>query len=152
MRHILNYIVRDVMRKIKSVHPDTPIKNLVSTFEKEKVDALAVIDAKGKFLGDVHKHDLLKLIVDPKDVSWDEVTGVFGRHVDMGYFAESVRDLMHEHEISVSPDDKVRTVIKYMFRHGLDVIAVVEGGNVVGMITELEILDEIYKSNKRVRE
>lgn len=149
MRQIGDLKVKDVMRKVKSVHPDTKIKELIKTFEKEEVNALAVIDENGNFLGDVHKHDLLKLIVSPKDVSWDEVTGIFGRQVDMGYFAESVKDLMHKHELTVEPDEMVQNAVSIMFKHDLDVIAVTENEKVVGMITELEILEQIYKLNKK---
>jgi predicted transcriptional regulator len=107
------------------------------------------MDSKGNFSGDIHQHDLLKLLIDPKDVSWNEVTGLFGRIVDMGYFAESAKDLMHRHEITVSPETTIRKTVSLMFKHNLDAIPVLKSGKFVGMITELEILDEIFKHNKK---
>lgn len=149
MQKIAGLLVKDVMRDIKSVTPSTKIKKLISIFEKEEVNALAVVDKKGKFLGDVHEHDLLKLIVGKEDVSWEEVAGPFGRILDMGYFAETAKDLMHRHEISVKPDDTVKLVVRLMFRNNIDVIAVVENKKIVGMITEMDILDQVYKKNRR---
>jgi CBS domain-containing protein len=151
MQKISKMLVKDVMRTVKSIHPSMPIKKLISTFEKQDIDALAVIDKKGKFLGDVHERDLLKLIVSKDDISWDEVAGPFGRMVDMGFFAETAKDLMHRHDISVKPEDKVELVIKLMFKNGIDVVAVVEKDKVVGMVTEIDILEQIYKVNRRKR-
>ena len=149
MQKIANLIVRDIMREVKSIRPSTKIKKLISTFEKEEVDVLAVIDDKGKFLGDIHERDLLKLLVSKDDISWEEVTGPFGRIMDMAYFAETAKDLMHRHDITVGPEEKVSQVVKLMFRSNVDVVAVVEYGKVVGMVTELDILDRIYKRRKR---
>ena len=151
MDKIRNLKAKDIMRDIKSVTPQTSIEKLISVFEKEKVDSLAVVNKRGKFKGDIHKRDLLKLLVGPEDLSWDEVVGPFGRIVDMGYFAKNVKDLMRAHEISVSPSERLKEVIKLMFRHGLEVVPVVEKGKLIGMITELEILEQIYKNKKEFK-
>ncbi|MFO7872199.1 MAG: CBS domain-containing protein [Candidatus Undinarchaeales archaeon] len=148
MEKVRKLKVKDVMRDVKSVKSNTSITKLIAAFEKEKSDAVAVVDEKGDFIGDVHKRDLLKLLVDPQDISWDEVVGPFGRILDVGYFASTVKDLMRTHEITVSPEDKVEDVVRLMFRHGLEVVPVVEEEDFVGMITELEILEHIYKHKK----
>lgn len=148
MKKVRKLKVKDVMRNVKSVKSDTSITKLIATFEKEKSDAVAVVDGKGNFIGDVHKRDLLKLLVDPQDISWEEVVGPFGRILDIGYFASTVKDLMRTHEITVSPEDRVEDIVRLMFRHGLEVVPVLEKDNFVGMVTELEILEHIYKHKK----
>jgi len=68
----------------------------------------------------------------------------------MGYFAESAKDLMHRHEITVTPDTSIREVVSIMFKHNVDALPVLDkSAKLVGMITELEILDAIIKNNKK---
>jgi len=149
MRHLANLKAKDVMRKLKSVEEDTSIKQVITLFENNKTNAIAVINKKGKFVGDIHQHDLLKLLVDPKDVSWDEVTGLFGRHVDFGYFAKTAKDMMHRHELTITPETTLRVAVGLMFKHGIDALPVIKNKKFVGMVTELEILDRIMLENKK---
>ena len=149
MRHLANLKAKDIMQKLKSVNEDTSIKQVITVFEDDKTNAIAVINKKGKFVGDIHQHDLLKLLVDPKDVSWDEVTGLFGRHVDFGYFATTAKDLMHRHELTITPETTIRVVVGLMFKHGIDALPVLKNKKFVGMITELEILERIMLENKK---
>lgn len=152
MKKIRKLKVKDVMRDVKSVKAATSISKLISIFEKEDSDAIVVVDEKGDFVGDVHKRDLLKLLVDPQDISWEEVVGPFGRNLDVAYFASKVKDLMRTHEITVSPENKVEDIVRLMFRHGLEVVPVVENGDFVGMVTELELLENIYKYKESFKE
>jgi len=149
MRHIANLKVKNLMRKLKSVHQDTKIKEIIKIFENSKTDAIAVVDDKNNFIGDIHQHDLLKLLIDPNDLSWDEVTGLFGRYVDMGYFANTAKDLMHRHELTVKPETSIHEAVSLMFKHNVDALPVVKNKALVGMITEFEILDKIFKENKK---
>jgi acetoin utilization protein AcuB len=149
MQHIAKLKVKDLMRKLESVHADAKISDVITVFEDDSTDAIAVTDKNGDFVGDIHQQDLLKLLIDPKDVSWNEVTGLFGRIVDMGYFAETAKDLMHRHEITVTPETTIRSVVSLMFKHNIDAIPVLKSSKLVGMITEFEILDEIFKHNKK---
>jgi len=71
MRHIAKLKVKDLMQKLKSVEEDTKIPEVIKVFEKDDTDAIAVVSKEGEFIGDIHQHDLLKLLIDPKDVSWD---------------------------------------------------------------------------------
>lgn len=140
--------VKDVMVDFKTVSPSMPINELIEVFEDEKTDAVAVVNEKNKFIGEIHQRDLLKLLVDPRDISWDEVVGPFGRILDIGYFASTVKDLMKTHEITVSQEDKIEDVVNLMFRHGLRIVPVVENEELIGMVTELEILEHLYKHKK----
>ncbi|MFH1450572.1 MAG: CBS domain-containing protein [archaeon] len=159
MRHIGNILVKELMRKPITVTESTKIRELIKIFEDAKTDAVAVVDKNGKFIGDIHQHDLLKLLIDPKDASWDEVTGLFGRVVDMGYFAETAKDLMHKHELTVTPDTTIRKAVSLMFKHNVDALPVVDtvndgtifskAGKLIGIITELEILERIIKDNRK---
>jgi|ETN02SMinimDraft_4_1059925.scaffolds.fasta_scaffold190025_1 acetoin utilization protein AcuB len=149
MRHIANLQVKNIMRNFKTVKETAKISEVIKTFNSSKTDAVAVVNSKGKFVGDIHQHDLLKLLIDPKDISWDEVTGVFGRIVDMGYFAETAKDLMHRHELTVTPETSVREVVSLMFKHNIDALPVLKGEKIVGMITEMELLNKILKGGKK---
>ncbi len=149
MRHIANLTVKDLMRKLKTVKVTAKIPEVIKVFDNAKTDAVAVVGKNNKFLGDIHQHDLLKLLIDPNDLSWDEVTGIFGRYVDMGYFAETAKDLMHRHELTVTPETTIRKVVSLMFKHNVDALPVVKNKKLVGMITELEILDKIIKDKRR---
>jgi predicted transcriptional regulator len=149
MQHIGELQVKEVMDKVTAVHPSASIKEIVTAFEKCKLGTIAVINDKGKFLGDIHERDLIKLVVDPSKISIDLIAGVFGRIVDMDYFARNAKDLMRRHEIKVKPTDKVKDAVLLMFRHELTAIPVVEDKKVVGIITEMTILDKIYKHHRR---
>ncbi|MBR9707025.1 MAG: CBS domain-containing protein [Candidatus Diapherotrites archaeon] len=140
--------VSKVMRKrFKSVTPSEPIKTFIKEFQKADVNVIPVI-SKGKFLGEVHELDLLKLIVDPTHIPNEEVISL-GFDVDFGYFAKTAKDIMRRHDLSVKPTDLLQDAAYTMRREDASALPVKEKGKIIGMLTANRILNLIIKNHNK---
>jgi CBS domain-containing protein len=149
MKVIARKRVKEVMQaKVYSVYPDTPIEQVIETLKKEEIDCIPVINRKGKFLGDIHERDLLKLLIDPEKMPTNQLAGIFGKAVDMGYFANTAEDIMKRHEITLNPNDLVGDAVLLMFNHDLNALPVVKNGKIVGILSELAILEQIFRGKR----
>lgn len=143
--------VKDVMRRVfEHVKEDDPIEKVLAQLEREEIDTVPVMDKNGRFVGDISERNLLKLVILPGDVPLKEITGIFGRNVDMQYFATKAGDLTNRHELTVGPEDTVSFAAVLMLHHGVNSLPVVEKGKIVGILTELHILEEIYGKKRKV--
>lgn len=131
---------------------DDPIPKLIEQLEKEELDSIPVFDKKGKFIGDVHERDLLKLIILPEDIPMEELTGVFGSGTDLQYFATKAKDLVNRHELTISPDETVSKAAVIMIHHNLNSLPVLDKkGKLIGILTELHIMQEVFNHNKAAK-
>ena len=59
---------------------------------------------------------------------------------------EKCRDIMTPRVISVGPSDKILKVSRLMMRHGISQVPVLEGGKIVGTVTEESIVQNLGSS------
>ncbi len=133
-----------VMRKrFPRLKASDGIKRVISALLKTDASVVPVFE-KGRFKGEVHELDLLKLMVDPREIPEDEIV-VLGFGMDMGYFARKAGDIMRRHSLSASPGTKVKDVSYTMLRENVKAIPVIERGRLLGIITERDILKRAMK-------
>jgi len=142
-----NLKVKEVMKKRFLIVKETGLISSVLKKFKKGINILTVVDDKGKFLGEIHKIDLLKLVINPKDVGEEEIIK-FGFGVDFGWYAKKAGDIMNRHEITVGPDDLVEKAAIMMLQEDIRSLPVMENDKIVGIITENEILKKLIKRGK----
>ena len=74
-----------IKKRFTKVKPSTPIRKIIQIFDRTGYSVLPVISG-GKFLGEVHKVDLLKLLVDIKQIPEEDVVSL-GFGIDFGYWS-----------------------------------------------------------------
>jgi len=139
---------KDLMKKkFDKIDVDTPIRKVVSIFDKKNLHVLTVFDGK-TFVGEIFKVDLLKLVVNVDKVPQKEILEM-GFHMDYGYFAKTAKDVVTEHKVTVYEDDLIEDIAQIMLKNEIYSCVVLDKkDNIVGVITETEILAEIMKQGK----
>lgn len=152
MRKIGKHLVKEVMNPVfEHVKESDPLSKVITQLEKEEIDTIPVLDKDGEYIGDIHERDLLKLVILPEDVPTEEITGVFGAGVDLQYFATKAKDMVKRHDITISPDSTVSKAAVIMLHHDVNSLPVVEEGKLVGILTELHILEEIFEHHQAAK-
>jgi|GEM_PF-925509 len=144
--------VSKIMSKkgLVKVHKKTHLLELIKLMEEHGVSGFPVVDDKGDFIGDVHERDLLKLAIDPKDLSEFDVVGFLGTKIPKSEFGDLVEDVMKEHDTVVHPDTLIEDVALEMFKEGLRHIPVVkEDAKLEGVLTEETIIESIFDHIKK---
>jgi len=136
--------VKDIMNKrFRKVHINDRIPKVCRQVFRCESNVLPVFGG-GKFIGEIHEIDLLKLAIEPKDIPEEELIPL-GFGIDMGFFAKTARDIVRRHEITVKPDTKIKDAAFMMFKEGVRSIPVIENGKLLGILTERDILKKILK-------
>ncbi|RMF06079.1 CBS domain-containing protein [Candidatus Woesearchaeota archaeon] len=137
-------------RTLITVKKSDSIPRLLSLFEKHKVSDFPVVDDEGNLVGDVDLRDILPFALDPEDVSEHEIVGVLGTELH-DIFGNKVEDIMKFHEETVSPDDKLKDVALLMWKGDIRCVAVVKNNKVVGVISQRDIIDLLFKVLKETK-
>jgi acetoin utilization protein AcuB len=139
--------VKEVMKKrFLSIKENDSISSVLKKF-KNNINILTVLDKKGNFLGEIHKIDLLKLTINPKDVGEEDIIK-FGFGVDFGWFAKKAGDIMNRHELTIEPDMPIEKAAILMLREDIRSLPVMKNNKIIGIITENKILKELIKRGK----
>ncbi|MFC2143790.1 HPP family protein [Candidatus Aenigmatarchaeota archaeon] len=144
MEKIKELPVEKVMRKkFNRVKISDKISKIIKLFLRSDITVLPVFDGK-KFAGEIHELDLLKLVVDPKEIPEEEIV-VLGFGMDMGYFAKTAGDIVRRHNVSVSPNTKIKEASYTMLKENVKAIPVIKNKILVGILTERDILNRVIK-------
>ncbi len=135
---------RDIMFRPKIVHPRDPIAKLKRIL-KTTEDTIIVINKRGKFLGEIHEYDLLKLIVPEQEISEEEVVGILGMGYDRGFIAKDARDLMHAHDFVAAPDTPIPNLALIMYKEEIRAIPIIKNKKVVGVVHLRNLIKCIHK-------
>jgi CBS domain-containing protein len=136
-----------VKKRFTKVGPGTPIKQIIKIFDRTGFNVIPVIKGR-RFLGEIHKVDLLKLLVDMKQIPEEDIVSL-GFGMDFGYVAKKAEHIMRRHEIALSPDTKVKDAAYTMLKEGVTTIPVMDKKRLVGIVSEMEILEELMKGGKK---
>lgn len=117
-----------MQREFHAVTPDADIKVVVEHCRNEGVGLVPVVETlpNAKLLGIITKADLLRLVGSPKPL----------------------RDIMKTQLRSVQPGERLIHARRLMVDHGIERLPVLDGGRLVGILSELDIafaLDEFKK-------
>lgn len=116
-----------------TISPDMPVMDALQFMKEKDVRRLPVVDGRGHLLGIVSEKDLLR--ASPSDattLSIYEVTYLLNRL--------TVAKVMTKDVITVTPDTPLEQAARIMAEKHLGGLPVLEGGKVIGIITETDIL------------
>ena len=144
MEKIRNTLVRDVMRKkrLKRLKPTDSVATAIKWLSTHELSMLPVIDGDN-YLGEVMEQDLLKIVIDPQDMSTQQI--VMEPLLGMSFFPKKVRDVMRRHRTFLSPNDTLRSASKKMYMAKAGVLPVMEEGKMVGLLFADDIISRLVK-------
>lgn len=132
---------RELMDEPDFIEHDAPIEDVEK--EVEGVENTLIVRKNGKFIGEVHEHSLLKLLIPEDRLDEEKVIGILGLSFDESYVAETAEDLMNKHEVTVPPEEDVGEIAFLMDREDIRAIPVEEQGEIIGAVHENRLVEEI---------
>ncbi len=124
-RHSFRTIDQVMTRDVFTVHPEDVIDLAASLMEWKHVHRVPVEDDEGHLVGLLSQRDLLGLVA--------EGTPRTARPV-------AVREIMKPDPITVTPQTTTLEAIELLRRHECGCLPVVEGGKLVGIVTEHDFI------------
>jgi CBS domain-containing protein len=143
--------VRDIMDPDPAtVHPDTPVEEVVALLRTHGLPGVPVVDAEGRCVGIVTEADLV-LPDDQGDLHIPHYINLFGGTVflePLGRFEERLRkafastaeDMMTRDPDMVTPDSSAKEAALLLHETGHNRLPVVEDGRLVGVVTRVDVL------------
>jgi acetoin utilization protein AcuB len=116
-----------------TIASDALVQAAAETMRARKIRHLPVVDHEGRLVGIVTDRDLRQVLFDP----WiRERTGALAETLR----TLRVRDVMTWAVITVRPGTDLREAARLMHEQKIGALPVVEGGRVVGILTESDVL------------
>lgn len=106
--------------------------------KERKIRHLPVLDDKDRLVGIVTDRDLRQVVFDP---SIQEQLGNLPRALNI----LTVKEVMTWGVITVQPETQIRAAARIMHSEKIGALPVVQGGKVVGMLTETDVLKVFAK-------
>jgi CBS domain-containing protein len=143
--------VRDIMdTDPATVHPDSPVEEVVATLRQHELPGVPVIDGEGRVVGMVTEADLV-LPDEEGDLHIPHYINLFGGTIFLEplsrfedrlrkAFASKAEDMMTRDPDTVSPDTTVQDAARIIHESGHNRLPVVEDGRLVGVVTRLDVL------------
>lgn len=132
---------RELMIEPSFIDHDASIDKVVEKVKDE--ENTLIVQKDGEFVGEVHEHSLMKILVPEDRLDEEKVIGLLGMSFDTRYVAENVEDLMTHHEVTVDPDETVGEIAFLLDREDLRSVPVEEDGEVIGVVHENQLVEEI---------
>ena len=129
--------IQEIMsRNVKTAGPDDDARSVSKKFEDLKIHHIPVVE-RGKVVGILSMNDYRGVMR----------VGEKGATVtpDMVFGGLTVRSLMTENPITVTPEDTVENAATLILQHDIHSLPVVEKGALVGIVTENDILRAVAK-------
>ncbi|MGX8013509.1 CBS domain-containing protein [Mesorhizobium sp. ORM8.1] len=134
-----------------SIEPSASIADAAGLMLSRKISGLPVIRPDGALVGIVSEGDFLRrgeLGTKRKRARWLEFLVSPGRVAEEYVHANGRRvdEVMSEDVVTTSPESSLEDVVELMTRHHVKRIPVVEGRNIVGIITRSDLLRALLRS------
>lgn len=140
-------------RQVTTVSPDTPVKEAAAILAEKNVSGMPVVD-QGRVVGVFSEEDVLRHIKTiKKDLrliypSISSLGIAFQEEVTQRELLEAyeevgnkpVREVMSRDVVTVAPDIPLNEAILKMVQRGINRLPVVEGGNLVGIVTRGDVI------------
>lgn len=131
----------DLMQEPDFVDISATVDEVKKEFEGAE-NTLIVKDGED-FVGEIHEHTMLKLLIPQKRIDEEKVIGILGLSFDKSYVAETAEDLLKRHEVTVPPEEEVGEIAFLMEKEGVRSVPVEKDGEIVGIIHENDLMEEI---------
>ncbi len=142
--------VKDIMTtNLKTVTPDTPVKDLAMMMVMEHISGAPVVDEENNLVGIISEKDILQhmfpdlneLMNDTKP-DFEEMERNYNSTINM-----TVKDLMTPNVASVAPDIPCLKAASMMWLRKFRRIPVAENGKLVGIVSIGDVHRAIFKSS-----
>ncbi|MEZ4598660.1 MAG: CBS domain-containing protein [Syntrophotaleaceae bacterium] len=140
---------KDIMtREVHTVTPETSVEELARLFLATGVNAMPVVDSKGRLFGIITETDLiardqplhLPTVISLFDwVIYLESEDRFRQQVEK-LTAQKVGEICTHEVTTVSPEATVQEIAALMVEKGVHLIPVVENEQVVGVVARVDII------------
>ena len=144
--------VRDIMQgDVITVRPDATVRELAAILAKHKISGVPVVDDTGEVLGMVSESDVILQDAEfhfPYYIQFLESViylQSFAKFEERfrKTFGTKVREVMSDKPVEISPDASVHDAATKMADYRVDRLPVVEGGQLVGIVTRGDIVRAI---------
>ena len=132
--------VADCMSKgVATVHADALARGAADMMRTRRVRHLPVVDRGGRLVGIVTDRDLRQVVFDP------------AIQLRAGGLADALKEVtvaevMTRAVLTVRPDTPVREAARLMRERKVGALPVVRDGKVVGVVTEMDLLNELARA------
>jgi CBS domain-containing protein len=147
--------VKELMStKVLTVKPETPLVDAMSLFKENRIPGLPVME-DNKIAGMLSEEDVVEYmevdfvgLVPVLPSPFDFIEAVLEMQVNVGDVREKfrrlkgskVKDVMNEDFQSVSSDAHVSQAAQLMDKHDLEILPVVDGDKLVGVLTHSDLI------------
>lgn len=150
--------VRDVMtRPVRSVRPETPLKEVARLLVEHRISGLPVVDENDRVVGVVSEADLLVKEQGPDAVPHSILDRIFGeaeetRLLRMKAEARTAGDAMTTPAITIDASRTVHQAATVMIERRVNRLPVVEDGQLVGIVTRADLVRSYVRSDEQLAE
>lgn len=116
------FVGRIMSEPVKTVTPDTTVREAARTMRDREIGSLGVIDVDENLLGILTSTDFVAAVADERSMAETMVT-----------------EFMTEDVISTEANASIRDIADVMTDHGFHHVPVVEDGQLIGMVTTSDI-------------
>lgn len=145
---------RDVMtRQFPVLHPQMTMMEAMKLFkaagskEGSKISGMVVLDDEGQLVGILSMYDILPQLRPAKNPQWesmdDQEVDAFLDAISDRIKTTQIQSIMSRDVITITPDTHVAKILDIMIRRHIRRLPVVEGREVVGMVTLTTVFDHL---------
>jgi acetoin utilization protein AcuB len=121
--------VKEVMTKdVISISPDLTVDNAIEIMNANDIRRLPVVSETGRLIGIITRYDAMLAMPKGGDTFTSGPAEV-----------PKVRAVMTDYVYTVAPDDSISAAAQLMLNHGVGGLPVMEGRELVGIITESDL-------------
>ena len=126
------YVKDRMSSPARTITPDTPFDKSIKVMRQHNIRRLPVVDESGHLVGIVSERDLLQ-------ASPSQATSLDIWEITYLLTELKVSSIMSHPVITVTPDSPIQDAARIMIEQKIGGLPVVEGQQVVGVITETDI-------------
>jgi acetoin utilization protein AcuB len=127
-------LVRDVMQtKVVTVTPRTTLPQAIELAAERRIRHLPVVDPVGKLVGILSDRDLKRAMASP-------ATSLEAHELRFLLDRLTVEEIMTRTVVTVGPAFPVEEAARLMVQEKIGAVPVVDGGDLVGILTETDVL------------
>jgi CBS domain-containing protein len=146
--------VRDVMtRTVRSVGPDTPLKDVARELIEHRISGLPVVDDAGQVIGVISEGDLLAKEQRPGAVRHRPLARLFGESAETRRLmakaeASTAGEAMTSPAITIEASKPIDTAATMMIQRKINRLPVTDGGKLVGIVTRSDVVGTFARSDE----
>lgn len=141
-------------RAVISVAPETPLRDVARVLSEHHISGVPVVDDAGTCIGVVSEADLLVKLLSRPQSRRSPLEWIFGERHDpqemRRHAATTARQAMSTPAITIESDRPFREVAALMVDRGVNRLPVVEGGQLVGIVTRADMVQAYLRLDEEI--